>query len=224
MKKILFVILTAFAVLNSYGQGGQVYDICYDPGCTLPPTTCPPAPPPPPGCVPPTPTNCPIICRNVVIDNQLDCDLDFWWDYSTTAPCGDIVPAYWACPWQGYFYCPPFSPPTWPPSSSYNNHVIHPSTVKTLQAYELKWPNCTLGDDPTACYCPDFILKWRMDADLIANATTAPLGPTLLGSSFTFISTTGSVSKYYYPLGDCAGNAFYVYFDSALDKYTFKYF
>jgi hypothetical protein len=115
MKKILFVILTAFAVLNSYGQGGQVYDICYDPGCTLPPTTCPPAPPPPPGCVPPTPTNCPIICRNVVIDNQLDCDLDFWWDYSTTAPCGDIVPAYWACPWQGYSYCPPFTPPTWPP-------------------------------------------------------------------------------------------------------------
>jgi hypothetical protein len=162
------------------------------------------------------------VCREVIIENKLDCDLDFWWDYTTTAPCGDIVPAFFTCPWQGYSYCPPFSPPTWPPipPAVLNNQVILPGGLETLQAYELKWPTCTIGDDPTACFCPDFVLKWRMDISLSGN-TTAPLQPTLLGSAFTFISTSGSVSTYLSTFGDCHGSVFHVDYDSVLDKYTF---
>jgi len=221
MKKLLFItIITAFAAVNSYGQ----YDICYDinciftPSCTTPftPPGCPPSPVPPFTAIPPY--NCPQVCRYTVIENQLDCDLDFWWDYTGTAPCGDIVPAYWDCPWLGYGYCLPAVPPVWPSGIPFYAHVVQSGVTRTLVAYELIWPNC---QDP-ACSCPNSF-HWRMDVNLYNN-TTAPFQPDLFGAaSFTFLSISGTITKYQANYLDCSNKTFYIYHDSATDTYTFSY-
>jgi hypothetical protein len=73
----------------------------------------------------------------MTIHNDLSCDLDFFWDYTLTGPCGDIVPAD-------------------DKSGGPNNNLVPSNPLgnhtKVLFAYELKWPTCS--ENPNNCACP----------------------------------------------------------------------
>jgi hypothetical protein len=178
VKKFSLFLILAFFAMTSFGQGGQTWVVCTTNTWVPPEVYYNGAWVPDVGQCPSCPTRGgywwqkPNECWEMTIINDLPCALDFFWNYTLSNPCGDIVPAD-------------------DKSGGPQNNLVPPGpgSIKTLFAYELKWPNCS--ENPNNCACPTHF-KFRINPYPLAPFVPEPW-PML--TAFPYLPTTTYITQ-----------------------------
>lgn len=149
MKKQLSMLIFIFISLSTNAQFAN-WDVCYD---TLKKKY-----------IPTQDSLVALVCWNIEVINNLNCDLDFFADYSCH-PCGDILALAGPAP---------------------DGNLVRAGYSRNFKAYKINW-KCGGDTSQIKCVCP-CKLKFRIGAPNIAPLDPFAIEPWPISSAWSTLS------------------------------------